>query len=431
MNLLIKNARLLEMYLNIDHYVDIYIVDGTIKMIAPKLTIDASENCKVICGENLLVTNGFLDLHTHLRDPGFTHKEDILTGTKSAACGGFTAICPMPNTAPITDNVKTVDYILEKAKSGFCKIYPVAAITKNEKGLEFTDFKTLISAGVVAFSDDGGPVEDDEMMKNALIKANQNNTVIMSHCEDLKIVNGGIIHKGKISEKLGVKGIDRLSEDSITKREIELAKSVNAKIHICHTSTKGSLKAIRQGKKEGVKVTAETCPHYFWFTDELLLKRDADYRMNPPLRETDDVNAVIDAIKDGTIDVITTDHAPHTETEKKDFLTAPNGVIGLETSFSSSYTKLVLGQHISLKKLISMYTVNAYNIISQKQNTIEPLKLADLVVIDLDREWTVDTLKLHSKSKNAVFKNVALKSKVILTICNGKVTYDIDTDNIV
>jgi len=426
MEILLKKVRLIEPYLNIDQVTDIFIKDGIIKEIGENI----NSHSNTILGENLLVTNGFLDLHVHLRDPGFKHKEDIITGTKSAAVGGFTGVCPMPNTFPITDNIDIVNYIREKSeKDGFCTIYPSAAITKMEMGKEFTDFSALIKAGVVAFSDDGGPVEDDEMMKKALILARDNNTLIMSHCEDLKIVDGGIMHKGEVSKQLGIRGIDRLSEDTITQREINLAQEVGAKIHICHVSTRGSLEAIRQGKKNGVMVTAETCPHYFSFTDEMLRKKDADYRMNPPLRENDDVNAVIEAIKDGTIDAITTDHAPHSKEEKVDFLKAPNGVIGLETSFSASYTNLVRAGHIGLDKLIGLYTKNPYKIIGEKQNEIRVGQPANLTVIDLDKKWTVDVEKLYSKSKNAIFKGEKLHSKVILTMNNGKITYD-ENDNI-
>lgn len=426
MELLIKNARLIESYLNIDENTNIYIKNGIIEEISPNIQKD----CRIISGDNLLVTNGFLDIHVHLRDPGLTHKEDIISGTKSAAAGGFTGVCPMPNTLPITDNVDIINYIKEKNKDGFCRIYPTAAITKMEMGKEFTDFKSLIKSGVVAFTDDGGPVEDDFMMEEALKLINENGSFIMSHCEDLKIVDGGIIHKGEVSEKLNVKGIHRESEDSITKREVMLAKKLGAKVHICHVSTKGSLDAIRIGKSQGVKVTCETCPHYFYFTHEMLLKKDADYRMNPPLREKSDLNAVIDAIKDGTVDAITTDHAPHSKEEKSDFLKAPNGVIGLETSFSASYTALVKTGHISLNKLLTLYTSSPYNIIGQKQINIKQNNLADLVIIDLDDKWVVDPLKLQSKAKNAIFKGVTLDSRVIMTINNGNVTYDYETDKI-
>ncbi|MGL5973406.1 MAG: dihydroorotase [Oscillospiraceae bacterium] len=422
MVLLFKKIRLIDPYLECDDKFDVLIKDGIIKEIGQNLFY---KNAKVIMGKNLLMTSGFLDIHVHLRDPGFTYKEDILTGSKSGAAGGFTALCPMPNTYPVTDNIKTVNYILDKAKKADCRIYPTAAITEGELGYQFTNFKDLIDVGVVAFTDDGRPVENNLIMENALKIAKDNDILVMSHCEDLKIIDGGIINKGEVSERLNVKGMDRESEDKITKREIELAKKTGARLHICHVSTKGSVQAIRDGKKQGVNVTGETCPHYFSLTDKALLNEDADYRMNPPLREDDDLVAIIDGLKDGTIDAITTDHAPHSLEDKENFLLAPNGVIGLETSFAAAYTYLVENGHLTLNQLINKLTINPYKIINKKQSNIQKGNLADITVIDLDEKWVVDIDKMHSKSKNAVFKGKTLKSKVIYTMCDGKETFSL------
>ncbi|MDY3792939.1 MAG: dihydroorotase, partial [Oscillospiraceae bacterium] len=256
------------------------------------------------------------DIHVHFRDPGLTYKEDVVSGCAAAAAGGFTAVACMPNTKPVCDSAETADYIIKKAESTGVKVYPVCSVTKGMNGAEPADYDEYVRAGIKMISDDGRPVENAELMRQALEKTNENGLLVASHCEDLAIINGGIMNKGRISEKLGVKGMDRASEDSITAREIALADSCGARIHICHVSTKGSVGIIRDARKRGVKVTCETAPHYFMFTDEKLLARDADFRMNPPLREQEDVRAVLDGVMDGTIDCIVTDHAPHSPEEK-------------------------------------------------------------------------------------------------------------------
>jgi dihydroorotase len=277
------------------------------------------------------------------------------------------------------------------------------------KGNELYDHSTL---GVRLISDDGRPVENAELMRRALESTNENGLLVVSHCEDLSIIKGGIINKGSVSEKLGVKGMDRASEDSITAREIALAMSCNARIHICHVSTRGSIDFIRDSKARGVKVTCETCPHYFMLTEEKLLTKDADYRMNPPLRTEDDRIAVLEAIIDGTVDCIVTDHAPHAKEEKADFYKAPNGVVGLETSLSASLTALYHTGKISLQKLVALMSENPRKLLGLDIVRIEEGNRADLAVVDLDREWTVNPEELHSKSHNTVFKGEKLKGKV-------------------
>jgi dihydroorotase len=291
-------------------------------------------------------------------------------------------------------------------------------------GGELCDYDALKAAGCICISDDGRPVEDAEKMRKALELSNENGLLVASHCEDLKIIAGGIMNKGEMSEKLGVKGMDRASEDYITAREMILASSVNARIHICHVSTEGSAAMIRFAKSRGVKVTCETAPHYFQLTDELLAKRDADYRMNPPLRTPADVRAIIDAIKDGTIDCIITDHAPHTAEEKADFETAPNGVVGLETSLAATLTALYHTGEIPLKKVIELMCVNPRRILGLEIPAIQPGRTADLLIADLGRRWTVDPAKLHSKSHNSVFKGMTLTGKPLVTISKGEIRYD-------
>lgn len=403
-----------------DFISDIYIEDGKIKHVADSIKMDADI---VIDGQGLAVMPSFFDMHVHFRDPGFTHKEDIHTGCGAALAGGVTGVVCMPNTKPVADNPDVIKYIIDKADGSGVDVYPAGCITNGMSGDGLCDYLALKSAGVKAISDDGRPVESSEQMLRALEQSNKNGLLVISHCEDLSIINGGIINKGEISEKLGVKGMDRVSEDMITAREIILAESVDARIHIAHVSTKGSTEIIRQAKKAGVKVTCETCPHYFLLTDEMLLARDADFRMNPPLRTADDVEAIIEGIIDGTIDCIVTDHAPHTAEEKSDFEKAPNGVVGLETSFAAALTGLYHTGKISLNKIIELMSANPRKLLGLEPVSIKPNETADLVIADLNKEWTVEPEMLHSKSKNTVFKGMTLKGKPIVTLSKGEIKY--------
>lgn len=404
-----------------DFIADIYIADGKIKHVADSIEMKADIE---IDGTGLAVMPSFFDMHVHFRDPGFTHKEDVITGCNAALAGGVTGVLCMPNTKPPVDNPETVKYIIDKAEDTGVEVYPVGCITNGMCGKGLCDYDELKQSGVLAVSDDGRPVENAEQMREALEKSNNNGLLVISHCEDLSIINGGIMNKGEMSEKLGVKGMDRVSEDMITAREIILAKSVNSRIHIAHVSTEGSTEIIRQSKKAGVKVTCETCPHYFLLTDEKLAARDSDFRMNPPLRTADDVKAIIDGIVDGTIDCIVTDHAPHTAEEKADFEKAPNGVVGLETSFAATLTGLYHTGKVSLNKIVELMSVNPRKLLGLPFISIKDDETADLVIADLNKEWIVEPGKLHSKSHNTVFKGMTLKGKPIMTISKGEIRYE-------
>lgn len=424
MDLILKNIRVCDPQCGLDEITDITVKDGIIKKIGKA---EESSCEKVIDGKGKLVAlPGLFDMHVHFRDPGLTYKEDIITGAEAAKAGGFTGVACMPNTKPPIDNAETVKYVFEKAVQTGIEVFPIGCVTKGMKGEELCDYDELKTAGVTVISDDGRPVENAELMRQAIEKTNSNGLVVASHCEDLKIINGGIINKGEVSRKLGVKGMDRASEDYITAREICLAMSSDARIHICHVSTKGSVNIIRAAKKDGVKVTCETAPHYFYFTDEKLTARDADFRMSPPLRTEEDREAVENAVLDGTIDCIITDHAPHSAEEKADFEKAPNGVVGLETSLAATLTKLYHTGKCELSKIAEIMSVKPRKIMG-----LEPIKIAegercDLCIFDPDLEWTVEPAKLHSKSKNTVFKGEKLKGKVLYTICKGKVVYTAD-----
>lgn len=417
--ILIKNIRAVDAVK--DTVTDVFISDGIIAGVGNITAVNADI---VIDGTGLVLMPSLFDMHVHFRDPGFTHKEDILTGCSAALAGGVTGVLAMPNTNPPCDNPETVRYITEKAQGTGVDVYPVGCITGGMKGNGLNDYEALKKAGCICISDDGRPVENAEMMRRALELSNENGLLVASHCEDLAIINGGIMNKGEISAKLGVKGMDRASEDYITAREIILASSVNARIHICHVSTEGSTAVIRFAKSRGIKVTCETAPHYFMLTDRLLEKRDADYRMNPPLRTDKDVRAIIDGIKDGTIDCIITDHAPHTAEEKAVFEKAPNGVVGLETSFAAALTALYHTGEVSLNRIAELMCVNPRKILGLEIPAVEVGKTADLMIADIGRKWTVDPEKLHSKSHNTVFKGMTLTGKPLVTISKGIIRYD-------
>lgn len=418
-SVLIKNIHAVDM--DKDITADVMLKDGVIAEIADNIQQSADT---MIDGTGLVLMPSLFDMHVHFRDPGLTHKEDILTGCSAALAGGVTGVLAMPNTKPPCDNPETIRYIIDKAEGTGVDVYPVGCITNGMSGDGLCDFDELKNAGCICISDDGRPVENTEMMRKALEKSNENGLLVASHCEDLSIINGGIMNKGEISEKLGVKGMDRASEDYITAREMILAKSVGAHIHICHVSTEGSTAMIRFAKSRGVKVTCETAPHYFMLTDKLLEKRDADYRMNPPLRTDKDVKAIIEGIKDGTIDCIITDHAPHAPKEKADFEKAPNGVVGLETSLAVTLTALYHTGEISLNKVVELMCINPRKILGLDIPAIEVGKTADLVIVDINKKWTVDPEKLHSKSHNTVFKGMTLTGKPLVTISKGEIRYN-------
>ena len=416
-NIKIENARIIDPQNNIDKIGDVYIKNGVFS------EPFQDENTVTIDGTGLCAVPGLVDLHVHLRDPGQTQKEDIISGCKAAAAGGVTSLLAMPNTIPAVDTPETVQYILEKAKNADAHVYVVGAITHDLKSQKPTDIQALYNAGISALSDDGRPVENTAFMVNAMKKANELNIPVTAHCEDPYLA-GGKVNEGKISEMLGVKGMPAAAEDAGTAREISLAAAYDLPIHICHVSTATSAAMIKDTKKRGVKVTAETAPHYITLTEDVLSKRDADYRMNPPLRTEKDRLAMIEGLLDGTIDAIATDHAPHTASEKSDFVNAPNGSIGMETSFSACYTVLVKSGLMTISQLIDKMSCTPAKILHINAGTLSVGKPADIMLFSPDEEWTVSPDMLHGKSKNTPFKNMTLTSKVKLTICGGKIVFN-------
>ena len=420
MDILLKNGYVVDSRNRVEGIKDILIRDRFIAQVADKIECDAD---KVIDCTGLAVIPGLCDMHVHFRDPGQIHKEDIITGSEAAAAGGVTAVACMPNTSPVCDNPETIKYIVEKAKNAKIKVYPVGCITKGLMGEELCDFEALKKAGAVAVSDDGRPVKNARIMGEGMIKAHYAGLRVISHCEDLDIINGCIINAGKISRELGVKGMSRSSENIITGREIQLANDLEMPIHIAHVSTKEVVMLLRDAVRRGVMVTSETAPHYFTLTEDKLLSRDADYRMNPPLRCEEDVKAITEAVVDGTIDCIVTDHAPHAAEEKADFEKAPNGVVGLETSLAVTLTQLYHTGRMSLMKIVRMMCETPRRLLGIEGGSLEAGNVADIAIVDLNKEWTVDPEKLHSKSKNTCFKGMTFKGKVKYTIVNGKVVF--------
>ena len=398
---------------------DMLIQDGVIAKFGRDLPDAAG---LTIDGSRLTALPGLFDMHVHLRDPGQTHKEDIFTGAAAALAGGVTGVACMPNTTPAIDSVDTVRYICEKASHTGVEVHPVGCITKGLKGEEMCDYAALKEAGICAISDDGRPVECAETMRKALIQAAELGIPVISHCEDLSIIDGGIVNRGKASETLGVKGMDRASEDYITAREIILAASANVPIHIAHVSTYGSVEIIRHAKAQGVKVTCETCPHYFLMTEDAVLSGDADYRMNPPLRTEKDRKAVLEGVLDGTIDCIVTDHAPHSTEEKaRPMAEAPSGITGLETSLALGIHSLVEPGYITLMDLMRLMSKAPAEFYRMVPGSITKGAPADLVIFGEHEQWTVD--HFDSKAENSPFKGWTLPGKVHYTICAGKVVY--------
>lgn len=415
-SILFKNVRIVDA--ETDTVDDVLVKDGIIAEIG---NVSATADRVIEGSGKLVVMPSLFDMHVHFRDPGFTHKEDVLTGCAAALAGGVSGVVCMPNTKPPIDSKETVDYIVNKAEPTGVSVYPAGCVTKGMLGKELYDHSSI---GVKIISDDGRPVENAELLRQAMLESNKNEILIASHCEDLNIINGGIVNDGEVSAELGLKGMNRASEDSITAREIAVAMSADARIHICHVSTVGSLDFIREAKARGVKVTCETCPHYFMYTDEKIRSLDADYRMNPPLRTEADRAAVEKAVLDGTIDCIVTDHAPHAAEEKADFYKAPNGVVGLETSLAAMLTHFYHTGKLSLSRISEMMAEKPRKLLGLPVTKVEKGAKADLILVDTEKEWIVEPEKLHSKSHNTVFKGEKFKGQNLMTITDGIIRFE-------
>lgn len=422
MRILIKNGRVLDPKNNVDSVLDLYIEDGEIVQMEPDIDMSGGE-IEEIDASGLIVAPGLVDMHCHLREPGYEYKEDIETGTRSAAMGGFTSIACMPNTNPVVDNCAVVEYIINRAReAGVVNVYPIGAATKGLQGKELAEIGELKFAGVVAVSDDGRPVENPALMRNAMQYAAMFDTPVISHCEEMSLSEGGAMNEGAVATRLGLRGISRASEEVMVSRDAILAQAYNLPVHIAHVSTRGSVEIVRHAKSMGVPITCETCPHYFTLTEDAVVGFDTNAKMNPPLRTADDVAAIIEGLKDGTIDAIATDHAPHHLDEKNvEFDLAANGIVGFETALGLGITYLVKPGHLTLSQLLEKMSGNPAEILGLNKGQLKTGKPADIVIFDPDKEWTVDPSKFQSKSKNSPFGGLVLNGRVEYTIVSGNI----------
>ena len=423
MKLLINNGNVIDPATNTDAVLDVLVEDGVIKTVAPSISDDADQ---VIDASGLVVAPGLIDMHVHFRDPGQTHKEDIKTGSKAAAKGGFTTVCCMPNTNPVIDSEETVKYIIDKAsEEKYTNVLPVGAVTKGMKGEEITDIAALKEAGICAISEDGKSVMDEDVYSEAMAKAAELNVPVLAHCEEINLVKGGVMNADSNAQKLGLKGITNEVEDIIAQRDINLAEKLGTTLHLCHCSTKDSVGMLKVAKAKGVKVSGEVCPHHFTLTTDDIPSNDANFKMNPPLRTAEDRDALVRGLSEDILEVISTDHAPHSEEEKsKGFEGSPFGIVGLETSVGLTVTKLVKPGYITLKQMIEKMSYNPAKILGIDKGTLKEGSVADITIFDADEEYTVDKNDFESKGKNTPFDGYKLFGKVKYTILDGEIVYN-------
>ena len=421
MGILLKNAEFVDPIQKTMQKTDLLVEHGKISEMGADLPSQGHQVLD-LCGKYVLP--GLVDMHVHFRDPGLTYKEDILTGSQAAAAGGFTAVCCMPNTKPVLDTPELMDYVNRKGKdAGFCRVYPIAAVTQGQAGEALTDFAALADAGAIAFSDDGVPVTSAKRMRDALLAAKQLKKVVISHCEDAEMVKNYGVNEGEVSKALGLPGRPAIAEDLMVARDLMLAAETGGHVHIAHVSTRGSAALIREAKARGVCVTAETCPQYFMYTEQELLKKGTQARVNPPLRTEEDRRAILEAVLDGTLDCIVTDHAPHSPEEKSRPLPeTPSGMVGLETSLSACYTGLVVPGHLTMAELVYKMTAAPADILGLSVSRVigDP---ANLTVFDPGAVFHVDPTQFRSKGRSTVFAGETLQGQVVLTMLEGKITY--------
>ena len=423
--LVIKNGRVIDPSQDLDAICDVAIEDGVIREIARSIDSTGSE---VFDASGFIVAPGFIDMHVHLREPGFEHSETIETGSRTAAAGGFTSICCMPNTKPVNDSPTVTHYILERARQKApVNVYPIGAITKNSAGEELASIASMKKAGIVAISDDGRPVMNARVTRRAMEQARSLNLPLIQHCEDLHLSAGGDMHEGVASTRLGLRGIPRASEDVMVARDILLAELTGVRYHVAHISSKNAVQMVAYAKAKGLPVTAEATPHHFALADSDIPPYDSNYKMKPPLRDACDVSAVTDGLVNGTIDAIATDHAPHPGDEKmQEFERCPFGILGLETAIALSLQRLYHSGKVKLPRLISAFTASPASILSLDRGTLRPGSVADVTVFSLDYEWTYDVNRSPSKSRNTPFHGQRFKGGAIATIVGGQVVWRVE-----
>ena len=422
--ILVTGGRVIDPSRGADGRADVLLVDGKVE--AAGSGIGAPEGARVIDAAGKVVAPGLIDLHVHLREPGQEDLETVASGAMAAAAGGFTAVCAMPNTDPVTDNQAAVGFIIRQAmRAGKARVYPIGAISIGQKGEQLTEFGELVGAGAVAVSDDGRPVVSSHLMRTALEYAQVFGIPVADHCEDPTLSAGGAMHEGLVSTRLGLKGIPSAAEEIMVARDILLAEHTGGHVHLCHMSTRGSVELIRRAKDKGLRVTAEATPHHFTLTHERVEGYDTNAKMNPPLREDADREAIRQGLRDGTIDVIATDHAPHHyDAKEREFDLAPNGILGLETAFGLAVRELVDSGLLTLSQLIDRMSTTPARIFRLPGGTLATGAPADLVVLDPGARWTADPARFHSKSRNTPFGGEALAGRADLTVVAGRVVFE-------
>jgi dihydroorotase len=423
-SLLIHGGHLIDPAARIDAPMDVLLKDGRVAEIAPPRKIKGAD--RKFDARGLVVAPGFIDLHVHLREPGQVHKETIATGTAAAAAGGFTSVCTMPNTVPVVDSCDWVKWIGQSERGALVNVFPIAAATRASKGAVLTDFAALQSAGAVAVTDDGKPILDDNVMREALILGGELNFPVVQHAEDTRMTETCSMHAGARSFRLGLRGMTAAAEASVVERDVQLAMTIpNARLHVAHLSTADALKAVRRGKRAKARITFEVTPHHFTLTDEDVRDYDSNYKMNPPLRSASDLEAILVALADGTVDAIATDHAPHAAHEKEmEFERAAFGITGLETALALAVTRLHLGKRIPLGRIVELFTAGPARCFDLRgRGSLVRGSFAEVTVFDPKKKWTFEAPKSRSKSKNTPFDGWQLTGKVVATIVGGKIIY--------
>lgn len=423
-SLLIQGGHLIDPAARMDAPMDVLLKDGRVAEVAPPRKIKGADH--KLDARGLIVAPGFIDLHVHLREPGQAHKETIATGTAAAAAGGFTSVCTMPNTLPVVDSADWVKWIGQPERGAVINVFPIAAATRASKGTVLNDFGALQSAGAIAVTDDGKPILDDNIMREALILGGELNFPVAQHAEDTRMTEGCSMHAGARSFRLGLRGMTAAAEASVVERDVQLAMTIpNARLHVAHLSTADALKAVRRGKRAKTRITFEVTPHHFTLTDEDMRDYDSNYKMNPPLRSAADLEAILVALADGSVDAIATDHAPHAAHEKDmEFERAAFGITGLETALALAVTRLHLGKRIPLQRIVELFTAGPARCFDLRgRGSLVRGSFADVTVFDPKKKWTFDVAKSRSKSKNTPFDGWHLTGRVVATIVGGTVVY--------